>query len=111
MNTYNDHLNQARRLGLACALAAALPIAAWSGSLQADTVAIPLGQQGKAWNVETPRHGVTKSQVQARFGAPVSQSGPVGEPPIYKWAYDQFTVYFEGDRVIHSVVQAQERSR
>lgn len=111
MNTSRHSFTQARRFILACAAAATLPIATWSGALHADTVAIPLGQQGKAWNIETPRHGITKSQVQARFGAPDAQSGPVGEPPIYKWTYDQFSVYFEGDRVIHSVVQAPEKSR
>lgn len=73
----------------------------------AETVSIPLGQQGQAWNVETPRTGLTKQQVQDRFGEPLRTSGPVGDPPIYTWDYGRFSVYFEGERVIHSVVKHQ----
>ncbi len=72
----------------------------------AETVTIPLGQQGKAWDVTTPAKGTSKTQVEAQFGAPAQQSGPVGTPPIYTWNYGDFTVYFEGDKVIHSVVKA-----
>ncbi len=74
-------------------------------TVNAETIRIPLGQQGKAWQVETPRHGITKLEVEAQFGAPQDRTGPVGEPPIYTWDYDRFTVYFEGDHVIHSVVK------
>ncbi len=72
---------------------------------QAETVAIPLGQQGKAWQVETPRKGITKVAVEAQYGAPDKRGDPVGDPPISKWDYAQFTVYFEHDHVIHSVVK------
>lgn len=72
---------------------------------QAETVAIPLGQQGKAWQVETPRKGITKTQVEAQYGAPEKRGGPVGDPPISTWDYPQFTVYFENEHVIHSVVK------
>jgi len=41
--------------------------------------------------------------VQARFGAPAAVSGPVGEPPITRWDYDEFVVVFEHNRVIHAV--------
>lgn len=73
----------------------------------AEKIVIPLGQQGKAWNVETPRTGLKKTQVEERYGAPLNASGPVGDPPIYTWEYAQFRVYFEGDYVIHSVVKHQ----
>lgn len=76
-----------------------------SATVNAETIRIPLGQQGKAWQVETPRHGITKLEVEAQFGAPQDRTGPVGEPPIYTWDYERFTVYFEGDHVIHSVVK------
>lgn len=71
----------------------------------AETVAIPLGQQGKAWDVQTPAHGSTKADVEAKYGAPLTTKGPVGEPPISTWEYEQFNVYFEYDRVIHAVVK------
>ena len=82
----------------------------FGASTYAETVTIPLGQQGKAWGVETPRHGITKADVESRFGAPVSKRGPVGDPPIYTWDYGNFSVYFESDRVIHSVVKHQPKS-
>ena len=76
----------------------------------AETVTIPLGQQGKAWGVETPRHGTSKADVESRFGAPSSKRGPIGDPPIYTWDYGNFSVYFESDRVIHSVVKHQSKN-
>ena len=80
-----------------------------STQLAAETVVIPLGQQAQAWNVETPKTGLTKEQVEARFGTPQKETGPVGDPPIYTWDYGQFAVYFEHDRVIHSVVKYQAK--
>jgi hypothetical protein len=97
-----------RRLALASAGVFMIALGAAS---QAETVAIPLGQQGKAWNVETPKTGMRKDQVEARFGTPNEKSGPVGEPPIYTWDYQQFTVYFEGDYVIHSVVKVPPKQQ
>lgn len=82
-------------------------IAAGAQLTQAERISIPLGQQGKAWNVESPSTGLRKDQVEQRYGSPDSRSGPVGDPPIYTWEYPTFTVYFEGDYVIHSVVKHQ----
>ncbi|BCD99560.1 hypothetical protein [Marinagarivorans cellulosilyticus] len=72
-----------------------------------ETVAIPLGKQGDYWNIQRPSTGATKAQVAAQFGEPIARTGPVGEPAIYTWEYEQFKVYFEGDHVIHSVVLPQ----
>ncbi len=69
-----------------------------------ETVTIPLGKQGDYWNVERPKTGISKDQVLARYGEPLTRSGPVGNPPITTWQYEQFKVYFEYDHVIHSVV-------
>lgn len=41
--------------------------------------------------------------VETRFGAPSQQQAAVGEPPITRWDYPGFVVFFEHDRVIHSV--------
>lgn len=51
-----------------------------------------------------PKGGETMSQVKARFGQPEAIKGPVGEPPITRWDYAKFSVFFEHDRVIDSVV-------
>lgn len=58
----------------------------------------------EAGAVEIQR-GRTMDQVKETRGEPDSIRGPVGEPPITRWVYDKFTVYFENDRVIHAVAQ------
>ncbi|WP_049721933.1 hypothetical protein [Gilvimarinus polysaccharolyticus] len=74
--------------------------------LQAETLRIPIGQQEKTGEyLTTPATGVTKTHVKDTYGEPIKQSGPVGTPPIYTWVYNDFVVYFESDRVIHSVIK------
>ncbi len=51
-----------------------------------------------------PRTGETMSKVRSRFGEPESELPWVGDPPITRWVYPDFTVYFEHEYVIHSVV-------
>jgi len=50
-----------------------------------------------------PTRGLAMQQVEERFGPPREKFAPVGEPPITRWIYDKFTVYFEQQYVIHSV--------
>jgi hypothetical protein len=50
-----------------------------------------------------PGRGMTMEQVEERFGNPAEKIERVGEPPITRWVYGSFTVYFEYDKVIHSV--------
>jgi outer membrane protein assembly factor BamE (lipoprotein component of BamABCDE complex) len=52
----------------------------------------------------TPTRGMTMNQVAAKFGTPVTKVPAVGKPPISRWEYPGFIVYFEADHVIHSVV-------
>lgn len=52
---------------------------------------------------QTPRRGMRMEDVQARFGVPSARLPAVGEPPITRWIYDRFTVYFERRYVVHSV--------
>ena len=42
--------------------------------------------------------------VEAKFGAPATRHPTVGAPPITRWDYAGFSVFFERDRVIHAVV-------
>ena len=53
--------------------------------------------------VERPKRGSTMAQVEKRFGAPVERHPTVGQPPITRWDYAGFSVFFEHDRVIHAV--------
>ncbi|WP_154222014.1 hypothetical protein [Marinicella rhabdoformis] len=52
-----------------------------------------------------PTKSQTMAKVQAQFGEPLSQSAPVGEPPITQWAYADFVVYFEHSHVITTVIK------
>lgn len=50
-----------------------------------------------------PERGTRMAAVKSRLGEPVRRIGPVGEPPITRWVYERFTVYFEHDLVLHAV--------
>ena len=50
-----------------------------------------------------PTRGMTQQRVQAKYGAPQSTRAPVGDPPITRWEYADFVVFFEYDKVIHAV--------
>ena len=67
--------------------------------IHADT--LTLGPIGPA--ADGPKRGSTMVDVEATIGAPQSTSGPVGDPPITVWHYPAFNVYFEYDKVLHSV--------
>ncbi|WP_416392088.1 hypothetical protein NR756_10100 [Alloalcanivorax xenomutans] len=54
---------------------------------------------------EAPQRGMTQNQVRAQFGAPQDTKGPVGQPPISRWGYPDYTVYFENQVVLHSVTR------
>lgn len=73
-----------------------------SGTAFAETLVVESVQS--APSIVRPAHGMTMDQVEQRFGAPRERLGPVGEPPISHWVYDNYVVYFENRHVIHSVV-------
>lgn len=90
-----------RRLSLLVALLAATATTPAS----AELVVIDGAVQVRPAGIETPKRGTRMGDVEARFGAPDSRSSAVGEPPITRWEYAGFTVYFERDLVLHSVVR------
>jgi hypothetical protein len=53
--------------------------------------------------VETPGRGLSMAQVERKFGAPTDRVAAVGQPPIARWVYPSFVVYFERNLVIHAV--------
>ena len=54
---------------------------------------------------ERPTRGMTAERVEERFGMPEARVAPVGDPPIMRWEYANFVVFFEYDRVIHAVAK------
>ncbi len=56
---------------------------------------------------QTPARGNTMDRVEQRFGQPQEKLPAVGDPPITRWLYAGYTVYFEYDKVLHTVVPKQ----
>ncbi len=87
-------------------MVAALALLA-STSAGADVLVMDAVQQApsnSSVGLERPRNGQSMAQVEARFGKPAQVIQAVGDPPITRWQYGGYTVYFEYDRVLHSVV-------
>ena len=72
----------------------------------AEVIQIPVGAQGtEASVIEKPRTGMSSEQVRAQFGEPSAATPAVGDPPISRWEYPNYFVFFEHDHVIHAVVK------
>lgn len=52
-----------------------------------------------------PSRGMTQASVESKYGSPASVKAPVGDPPITRWEYTNFVVFFEHDKVIHAVLK------
>lgn len=72
--------------------------------LSAETLLVGDQVQVKPPGMEVPRRGSTMATVEAKFGAPRERHAAVGQPPITRWDYNGFSVYFEYSHVLHSVV-------
>ena len=58
--------------------------------------------------MDLPKNGYSKADIESRFGEPEQKHPQVGDPPITRWDYDRFSVYFEYDLVITSVLKHGE---
>lgn len=83
------------RILLLLGLQAATPVLA-------ETLSTETGNPAAAG--DRPNRGSTMATVEGRYGEPSSRHGAVGSPPITRWDYPQFSVYFEHDRVLHTVL-------
>jgi hypothetical protein len=54
--------------------------------------------------MQLPTNGQSKADVEAKYGAPVEKRSAVGDPPISNWKYDAYSVYFEHDLVLFTVL-------
>jgi hypothetical protein len=87
---------------LACLLAPA-------GAAVAETLVMNDQVQLRDSSVERPHRGATMKAVETQYGTPSQRHAAVGgasgaQPAITRWDYPQFSVFFERDRVIHTVV-------
>jgi hypothetical protein len=84
-------------------IACALPVQ----FAQADTLLVDRSARAEA--AALPRRGSLKQAVETQFGAPLEKRDAVGDPPITRWVYPGFSVYFEHDHVISSVLTKSSR--
>ncbi len=87
-------------LGLLTAVAAATPV------LAEELAVTP--RSAPAQPTDAPTRGMHQDTVLRRWGEPQQRVAPVGgnlpqHPPISRWVYPGFTVYFERELVITSV--------
>lgn len=90
------------KLGMLWAAAAGAAIAA--GTCVAETIVVGDDVAVRETAVERPGRGMSMTAVEARFGQPANRHSAVGQPPITRWDYPGFAVYFEHQYVIHAVV-------
>lgn len=95
-------------IALVIALASSLALTS-SIAAAGDTLLIERVQAEQA--TPLPARGSSMAQVQAKFGAPEQKYPPVAgpnnrkhNPPITRWAYPNFNVYFENDHVVDAVL-------
>jgi len=80
---------------------------AWGDTPAEDTIheepPIKIINVPKEKTDDKPAKGLTMHQVEEHFGKPTKILDAKGKPPITRWVYERFTVYFEGRFVIHAV--------
>ncbi len=77
-----------------------------SGPSFSDELQVP---NPAASGADKPTSGMSMDKVEAKYGAPTRRVPPVGgasaaQPPITRWEYPGFTVYFENNHVVQTVV-------
>jgi len=90
-------------LAWVAALALALTLF-MSAAVRAETIAVGDQVSVRESDLDRPGRGMTMKTVEAKYGAPQERHPAVGQPPITRWDYPAFTVFFEHERVIHAVV-------
>ena len=71
-------------------------------AVSADVLIIDEVRQ--AARMELPKNGQNKAATESIFGAPLEKLSAVGDPPISSWKYASYTVYFEYDLVLSTVL-------
>lgn len=78
---------------------------------RADVLNIPSPAEAAA-TIDKPAKGSTMTAVERHYGAPLKKYPAVGgghpqQPPITRWDYAGFTVFFEHDHVVDAVIPGQ----
>ena len=97
------HARDRRKAHALALLAGAVLMATSAASARADELRVQSAQA--AGTTDVPGRGMTMDTVQSRFGSPSQKLAAVGNPPITRWEYPSYVVYFEYQHVIHSVLK------
>jgi hypothetical protein len=81
-------------------------LALWGSAAVAETMVVDDQVVVRPSSVDRPARGLTMSAVEAKFGAPQTRHAAVGSPPITRWDYAGFSVFFEHEFVIDAVATA-----
>lgn len=73
------------------------------GIAEAATTGTGMARVAGPAPADAPSNSMTMAQVRATKGDPDTVFEAVGEPPITRWQYPEYVVYFERDLVITSV--------
>lgn len=84
------------RIGLAILLAFTIQTVA------ADVLLIEEVRQSE--RMQLPVNGQSKAVIETKYGSPAKRYSAVGDPPISRWDYDNYSVYFEYELVLFSVL-------
>jgi hypothetical protein len=71
----------------------------------ADTLLIDAVESNARSALSRPTRGMSMERVESLFGSPTARVPAVGDPPITRWEYPDFIVYFEYEIVLHSAVR------
>jgi hypothetical protein len=80
-----------------------LAVLVLASAAPAETIAVDDKITVKQPSVPSPTRGMTMNEVESKFGQPTSKAAAIGKPPITRWDYPAFAVYFEYNHVVHSV--------
>ena len=59
-------------------------------------------------NMQLPYNGMGMGEVESGFGTPDTKQAAIGDPPISRWVYDRWSVFFEYDSVLYTVLHKGE---
>lgn len=83
---------------------------ALNGFVMADILKIEGGDASVVIMDNRPSRGMNQLQVLELYGEPALRNDPVGQPPISSWDYSNYSVFFEGEYVLHTVNHATKQS-
>ncbi len=77
-------------------------VLAGTGQAIADVLLLESIESAPA--ISTPHTGMNMASVRTSYGEPSTEHDAIGDPPITRWDFPDYSVFFEYDLVLHSVI-------